>query len=79
MITGRDLIIYILRNGLEDEPVFEHGQFIGFYTIEKYAEVHGYGVETVKAKILMGQIKDAISVGSTFLIPKGAENENESN
>lgn len=31
-MTGRDLILYILMNNLEDEPVFEEGKFIGFVT-----------------------------------------------
>lgn len=47
MITGRDLIIYILEHKLEDEPIFTDGQFTGFYTAEKFAELYGYGVETV--------------------------------
>lgn len=28
-MTGRDLIIYILANRLEDEPIFKDGKFIG--------------------------------------------------
>lgn len=71
MITGRDLIIYILENHLEDEPIFTDGQFMGFYTAEKFAELYGYGVETVKTWIKMGTIQNAIQIGNTYLIPRG--------
>ena len=30
MITGRDLINYILTNHLENEPIFKDGKPIGF-------------------------------------------------
>ena len=85
MITGRDLIIYILQNNFENEPVVNGWGFLGFWTVDKYAEYYGYGIETVKAKIEMGQIKDAVKIGETYLIPsplyfgEGAGNENESN
>lgn len=68
MITGKDVVLYILSNNLEDKPVFTDGEIMGFYTIDKFAEMCGYGIETVKAKIQMGQIKGAISIGDTYLI-----------
>ena len=29
-MTGRDLIMYILSNGLENEPIYENGKILGF-------------------------------------------------
>ena len=46
-MTGRDLIIYILANHLEDEPVFKNGTFIGFVTAGKAASEMNVGVPTI--------------------------------
>ena len=32
-MTGRDLILYILTNKLEDEPILKDGKFIDFINI----------------------------------------------
>ena len=50
-MTGRDLIIYILQNNLEDEEIFKDGKFIGFVTLNEAAVRLNVGVETVKASI----------------------------
>lgn len=68
-MTGRELIMYILENHLEDEPVFQNGTFIGYVTDVKFAEMLGVGVATVRAWIMMGRIKDAIMIGDTMFIP----------
>lgn len=47
-MTGRDLILYILANNLENEPVFKNGKFIGFDTEESFAAKHNVGIETVR-------------------------------
>ena len=67
-MTGKELIIYILENDLEDEPVFNDGNFLGFMTTAKVAEMENVGVATVYVWIAMGQI-DYVKVGNTFLIP----------
>ena len=54
-MTGRDLIIYILKHGLEDEPIFEDGLFKGMLTISAVAEKLGAGVETVRAMVVLGR------------------------
>lgn len=46
-MTGRDLILYILTNNLEDEPVFKDGKFIGFVTDVEAAAMLNVGVETI--------------------------------
>lgn len=50
-MTGRDLIVYILTNNLENEPVFKDGKFIGFDTVGEVAAENGVGLATVYAWI----------------------------
>lgn len=57
-MTGRELIIYILENGLEDEQVFTNGRFVGFLTLGEAAQKLGYGIETVKAMIELGLVEN---------------------
>lgn len=68
MMTGRDLIVYILENNLEDEQVFKDGVFLGFMTIEKAAEKFNVGKATVEVWIKLGHLP-GVRVGDTFLIP----------
>ena len=68
-MTGRELIIYILENHLEDEPVFQNGTFVGYVSDVKFAEMLGVGVATVHAWIMMGSIKDAIMIGDAMFVP----------
>lgn len=70
MITGGDLIIYILENHLEDEPIAKDGRFIGYLSMELFAQEMNVGVGTVKAWIKMSVISDAIPIGDTYLIPE---------
>lgn len=48
-MTGRELILYILENKLEDELVFDDGKFLGFLTVKEFAVKHNTGEETVRA------------------------------
>lgn len=66
-MTGRDLIIYILANGLEDEPVVKDGSFIGFMTVEKFAVSNEVGIETVRTWIEMGMIR-SVKIDDKFYI-----------
>ena len=68
-MTGRELIMYILENHLEDEPVFQNGTFVGYVSDAKLAEMLGVGVATVHAWILLGRVKDAIMIGDTMFVP----------
>lgn len=47
-MTGRDLIIYILENHLEDEQVFQNGKILGFMTVNEAALKFDVGPETIK-------------------------------
>lgn len=72
-MTGRDLIIYILQNNLEDKPVFEDGKLLGFMTIEEAAVKSGvYGIETIKAMVQLNYIP-YIKIGDMILIPIDAD------
>ena len=49
VITGRDLIVYILEHGLEDEPVFDDGIFLGFMKDIEAAVKFNVGLATIRA------------------------------
>lgn len=68
-MTGRELIVYILENHLEDKPVFQNGTFVGYVSDVKFAEMLDVGVATVHAWIMIGRVKDAIMIGDTMFIP----------
>lgn len=67
-MTGRDLIIYILENNLEDKPVFEDGKLIGFLSVEEAAVRLGVGFETVLTLIDLNVISYEI-IGKEYYIP----------
>ena len=68
-MTGRELIMYILENHLEDEPVFQNGTFVGYVSDVKFAEMLGVGVATVRAWIMMGRINDTIMIDDAMFVP----------
>lgn len=67
-MTGRDLILYILSNNLEDEPVFKDGKIIGFITAGQAAHQMGVGVATIYAWIHQGRL-DGMIFSDTVYIP----------
>ena len=67
-MTGRDLILYILENGLEDEPVFKNGQFIGFVTASDVAKKNEVGVATVYAWMHQQRLESVV-VNEGIYIP----------
>lgn len=48
-MTGKELILYILQNNLEDTVVLNGGVFIGFMTEEEAAAKFDVGVATIRA------------------------------
>ena len=46
-MTGKDLIIYILQNNLEDEVVLKEGFFVGFMDQNEAAVKFNVGVWTI--------------------------------
>lgn len=69
-MTGRELIVYILTNRLEDEPIIQDGRLVGFMTVEEYAAKMGMGVMTVRAMILLETLSH-VTIGDTVYIPVG--------
>lgn len=67
-MTGRELIIYILENNLEDKPVWENGSFLGFMTENDAATKFGVGIATVRAWIELDMVP-GIKIGTTVYIP----------
>ena len=67
-MTGRDLILYILSNNLEDEPVFQNGKFVGFITASEAAAKMNVGVPTVCVWIAQNQL-EGIRIGDMIYIP----------
>lgn len=67
-MTCRELIMYILINGLEDEPLFKDGKPVGFSTVEEFAVQHGVGNSTVEAWVTLGKV-DHIKIGDVIYIP----------
>lgn len=73
MMTGRELIMFILENHLEDEVIFKDGIPIGFMTVGQFAEQTGVGAETVRVWAMTGMIKST-QIGGTIYIPATATN-----
>ena len=71
-MTGRELILYILNNKLEDNKVFENGTFLGFITPTEAASKMNVGVATIFAWIFRGQL-DHVRIGDLYLIPADCE------
>lgn len=55
-MTGRDLIILILQNGLEDEEFFTDDHSMGFMTLQEAASKFGVGTSTVMVWFVNGHI-----------------------
>lgn len=55
-MTGKELIIYILENNLEDEPVFKDGKFIGFVSTTEAAEKMDVGIPTILTWVMLGRL-----------------------
>lgn len=70
-MTGRELIIYIMENGLEDEPVFKDGSFIGFMTASEAAVKMNVGVATIYVWASQKRL-DGVFVGDILHIPADA-------
>lgn len=66
-MTGRDLIIYILENGLEDKELFNDGLSTLFISTEEAAVKWGCGSATVKALIDIGKVK-GIKTSSVYYV-----------
>lgn len=56
-MTGKDLIIYILQNNLENEPIFKDGKLLGFISAEEAALKFGVGSATIEGLCEIGALQ----------------------
>ena len=61
-MTGKELILYILENDLENEDVIKDGVFIWLMDEKEAAVKFDVGVATIRAWYVCGQI-DGIKIG----------------
>lgn len=75
-MKGRDLIVYILTHGLEDEPVIKNGIFIGLLSVEETAVKMGVGTATIDVMIQLGMLDSIDIKGGTYILsPRGRSEE----
>ena len=67
-MTGRDLILYILSNGLENEPIVKDGKLVGFMTIDEAAAKMNVGSATICVWLWQKQLP-YVAIGDTIYIP----------
>lgn len=72
-MTGRDFIIYILQNHLEDTEILTDSNHM-FLTVGEAAVKYGTGIATVKAMIDQNVLK-GMKIGETYLILNVDEEE----
>lgn len=78
MMTGQDLIIYILENGLLNEPICYKSAFsekwhiAGFVSPDRIAEKYNVGVETVKTWVDLNML-DGVYLMDELYIPAYAK------
>ena len=73
-MTGRELIIYILENGLEDEQVFENGNFVGFINVLEAAKKFNVGSDTREMWASRKRLR-TIKINNTIYIPANCKLE----
>lgn len=66
-MTGRDLILYILSNGLEDDKIYENGKLLGFMSPIEAAAKFEVGVSTIVAWCNMGVLPYIRIEGKCFI------------
>ena len=66
-MTGRDLILYILKNNLEDDPVYHDGKLIGFLTVEEAAVRFDVGTLTIRVWCQFGKLHSINIFGRDYI------------
>lgn len=75
-MTGRDLIIYILENNLEDKEIFKDGKIPGYMTLSEAAIKFGVTSLTVYIWYEAGSIP-GLQLGNMIYIPINAKITNK--
>ena len=72
-MTGKELIMYILQNNLENTVVLKDGFFIGFMTEEEAAAKFDVGIATIRAWYYGGEIKGTPIGNSLYFLKDVAD------
>lgn len=75
-MTGRELIMYILQNGLEDKEIYANNTFLDLMTASEAATKFNVGVFTIHLWYLKGDIH-GVSIGDSVYIFKDAKDPRE--
>ena len=71
-MTGKELILYILENDLENEDVIKDGVFIWLMDEKEAAVKFDVGVATIRAWYVRGQI-DGTKIGDRLYFLRNAK------
>lgn len=66
-MTGKDLIMYILQNNLENEDVFKDGTFLGCMTVEEAAVKLSVGNAGIQTWVQVGYL-DGVKINDKLYI-----------
>ena len=66
-MTGKELILYILQNNLEDRPVFQNGRFLDYLTVSEAAEKFDVGTATIRVWLELNTI-EGVKIGDQVFI-----------
>ncbi len=66
-MTGRELIIFIVTNHLEDEYIIENGVFPGFITVEEAAVMWHTGRAIIKGLYKRNKVKGLVVDGEIYI------------
>ena len=76
-MTGKELIIYILQNNLEDEIVIKDGIFVWLMNEEEAAAKFNVGVATVKAWHVCGMLSGTKIGGHLYFLRNASDPRGE--
>ena len=65
-VTGREVMLYILQNNLENEIVIKNGLFVDFGNEEQVAARFKVGAATIKVWRKYGILRNGIKNGGTI-------------
>lgn len=68
-MTGKDLIIYILQNNLENVPIDFSNGFLGFLTVKQAAALYNVGEATVRIWHQLKAIEGIMIGDELYILP----------
>lgn len=80
-MTGKELILFILQNNLENETIIKDGVFVWLMDEEEAASKYGVGVATIKAWHAYGMLRGTKIGGHLYFLrnsndPRKKDNRN---